>query len=92
MVDITFPNSNPTYCGASLTLSCPATVNGTRSQYSVTAEALEAYCGAQSAREEDLVRAFTSNRRRIEQLAETLFELTEAREIVLRGGHFRFAG
>ena len=26
MVDITFPNSNPTYCGTSLTLSCPATV------------------------------------------------------------------
>ena len=92
MVEINFPTINPTYCGASLTLSCPATVNGTRSQYSVTAEALEAYCGAQSAREEDLVRAFTSNRRRIEQLAETLFELTEAREIVLRGGHFRFAG
>jgi Protein of unknown function (DUF1488) len=44
MVDITFPNSNPTYCGTSLTLSCPATVNGNRSQYSVTAEALEAYC------------------------------------------------
>lgn len=53
MVDITFPNSNPTYCGTSLTLSCPATVNGNRSQYSVTAEALEAYCGARSPREED---------------------------------------
>ena len=92
MVDITFPSTVPTYCGASLTLSCPATVNGNRSQYSVTAEALEAYCGAQSAREEDLVRAFTSNRQRIERLAESLFELTEAREIVLRGGHFRFAG
>ncbi|AZG13128.1 MULTISPECIES: DUF1488 domain-containing protein [Cupriavidus] len=92
MADITFPTSVPTYCGASLTLSCPATVNGNWSQYSVTAEALEAYCGAQSPREEDLVRAFTTNRKRIEQLAETLFELTEAREIVLRGGHFRFAG
>lgn len=92
MTAITFPSSVPTYCGASLTLSCPATVNGTESQYSVTAEALEAYCGARSAREEDLVHAFTTNRTRIEQLAESLFELTEAREIVLRGGHFRFAG
>nr|WP_315592907.1 DUF1488 domain-containing protein [uncultured Cupriavidus sp.] len=92
MTAITFPSSVPTYCGASLTLSCPATVNGAESQYSVTAEALEAYCGARSAREEDLVHAFTTNRTRIEQLAESLFELTEAREIVLRGGHFRFAG
>jgi hypothetical protein len=90
MVDITFPNSNPTYCGTSLTLS--AAVNGNRSQYSVTAEAPEAYCGARSPREEDLVRAFTNNRARIEQLAHSMFELTEAREIMLRGGHFRFAG
>jgi Protein of unknown function (DUF1488) len=43
-------------------------------------------------REEDLVRAFTNNRARIEQLAHSMFELTEAREIMLRGGHFRFAG
>lgn len=92
MADISFPSTIPTYCGASLTLSCPATVNGNRSQYSVTAEALEAYCGARSARQEDLVNAFTSHRGRIEQLAEAMFELTEAREIVLRGGHFRFAG
>ncbi|WP_354682792.1 DUF1488 domain-containing protein [Cupriavidus necator] len=88
MPDITFPRSLPTYCAASLTLSCPATVNGSPTQYSVTAEALEAHFGARSPREEDLVAAFTSNRQRIE----SLFELTQAREIVLRSGHFRFAG
>ncbi|MCY1211448.1 hypothetical protein D9M72_231600 [compost metagenome] len=92
MSDITFPRSLPTYCAASLTLSCPATVNGSPTLYSVTAEALEAHFGARSPREEDLVAAFTSNRQRIERLAESLFELTQAREIVLRSGHFRFAG
>ncbi|WP_454765245.1 DUF1488 domain-containing protein [Cupriavidus campinensis] len=91
MTEISFPSSAPTYCAASLTLSCPATVNGNSSQYSVTAEALEDHCGARSPREDDLRAAFTSNRQRIEQLAETMFELTKAREIVLRSGHFRFA-
>ncbi len=92
MADISFPSSVPAYCAASLTLSCPATVNGKPTLYSITAEALEAHFGARSPREEDLVAAFTSNRQRIEDLAQTLFELTEAREIVLRSGHFRFAG
>ncbi|MGO4306110.1 MULTISPECIES: DUF1488 domain-containing protein [unclassified Cupriavidus] len=91
MTEVSFPTSVPTYCAASLTLSCPATVNGSQSQYSVTAEALETHCGARSPREEDLLHAFATNRQRIEQLAESLFELTEAREIVLRSGHFRFA-
>jgi len=92
MSAVTFPRSSPSYCAASLTLSCPAVVNGSPTQYSVTAEALEAHFGARSPREEDLVAAFTSNRERIESLAQSLFELTEAREIVLRSGHFRFAG
>lgn len=91
MADVSFPSSTPTYCAASLTLSCPAMVNGNDTLYSITAEALESHFGALSPRKEDLVAAFTSNRTRIEQLAETLFELTEAREIVLRSGHFRFA-
>ncbi|MGO4415987.1 DUF1488 domain-containing protein [Cupriavidus sp. KB_39] len=91
MAQISFPTSVPSYCAASLTLSCPATVNGNSSQYSVTAEALENHCGAQSPREDDLRAAFTSHRQRIEHLAEILFELTKAREIVLRSGHFRFA-
>jgi len=92
MSAVSFPRATPTYCAVSLRLSCPATVNGSPTRYSVTAEALEAHFGARSPREEDLLAAFSSNRQRIEQLAESLFELTEAREIVLRSGHFRFAG
>ena len=91
MLDVTFPRSVPTYCAASLTLSCPAMVDGKASLYSVTAEALETHFGARSPREEDLVAAFVDNRQRIEHLARSLFELTQAHEIVLRSGHFRFA-
>ncbi|MGY8526612.1 DUF1488 domain-containing protein [Paracidovorax citrulli] len=90
MPDITFPCTVPSYCSASLTLSCPATVNGAPSRYSITAEALESHFGARSASREDLVRAFTDHRQHIERLAERLFELTESREIVLRSGHVRF--
>jgi len=90
-MSISFPHITPTYCAASLTLSCPAQVDGNDTLYSITAEALESHFGARSTRKEDLVAAFTSNRSRIEQLAVSLFELTEAREIVLRSGHFRFA-
>ncbi|MBY4898977.1 DUF1488 domain-containing protein [Cupriavidus sp. AU9028] len=88
---ITFPSSVPSYCGCSLTLSCPATVNGKPSRYSITAEALESHFGARSASREDLVRAFTDHRQHIERLAERMFELTESREIMLRSGHVRFA-
>ncbi|CAG2149458.1 DUF1488 domain-containing protein [Cupriavidus plantarum] len=90
-MSISFPHTTPTYCAASLTLSCPAMVDGNDTLYSITAEALESHFGARSTRKEDLVDAFTSNRSRIEELAESLFQLTEAREIVLRSGHFRFA-
>lgn len=92
MADVSFPSSAPTYCATSLTLSCPALVDGNDTLYSITAEALESHFGARSPRKEDLVAAFTTHRPRIEQLAETLFELTNAREICLRSGHFRFAG
>ena len=43
MLEISFPCSVPSYCAASLTLSCPATVNGAPGQYSITAEALAIY-------------------------------------------------
>jgi hypothetical protein len=92
MPDISFPRSVPSYCAASLTLTCPATVDGKPTLYSVTAEALEAHFGARSPLEQDLVEAFTSHRQSIESLARSLFELTQAREIVLRSGHFRFVG
>jgi hypothetical protein len=90
MPHVSFPSSVPSYCAASLTLSCPATVNGTSSRYSITAEALESHFGARSPRREDLLQAFTSHRERIESTAESLFELTQAKEILLRSGHFRF--
>ena len=90
MPEVILPSSIPTYCAASLTLSCPATVNGADSRYSITAEALEAHFGALSPRREDLIQAFTSHRERIESTAESLFEMTQAREILLRSGHFRF--
>lgn len=91
MAEITFPRSLPTYCAASLTLSCPATVDGEPSLYSVTAEALKSQFGARSPREEDLVQAFTAHREQIENIALSWFEMTRAHEIVLRSGHFRFA-
>lgn len=92
MPDIDFPESDPTYCAATLTLSCPAVVNGSPSQYSITAEALESHYGATSPRREDLIQAFSEHRKSIESIAESMFELTEAKDILLRSGHVRFAG
>ena len=67
-----------------------ASVDGRLACYAVTAEALEEHFGARSWRQEDLLQAMESHRGTIEDMARSLFKLTDSHNIVLRSGHFRF--
>ncbi len=91
MAQISFPTSIPSYCAASLTLSCPP-----RSM------AIHRNIPSRPRRSRTIVapsrRAKTTcaPRSRVTASASSIwrkpvFELTKAREIVLRSGHFRFA-
>lgn len=90
METIEFHASPPRYCAADLTLTCTASVDGIFACYAVTAEALEEHFGARSWRQEDLIQAMESHRGTIEDMARSLFKLTDSHNIVLRSGHFRF--
>jgi hypothetical protein len=91
MGTIEFSCERPAYCAATPRLQCAVTIDGGPATYAITAEALEDHFGARSYRSEDLLRAFMSHREDIERVAEVLFKMTGARNIVLHSGHFRFA-
>jgi hypothetical protein len=65
-------------------------VDDTRVQCAISAEALEDHFGAASLREEDLLAAFESNRRRIEHAARNLLNEIGAKPVLLHSGYFRF--
>lgn len=92
MDKIRFSCATPAYCAMRPSLRCDATIGDMPVTYEITAEALEDHFGARSYRSEDLLQAYVSHRADIERMAEALFEMTGARHIVLRSGHFRFAG
>lgn len=89
-MDIHFPDDPPMYCGPNLTLTFPAFVDGERIDCCITAEALEDHFGAQSPREEDTLRAFNRNRRKIEDAARALLQEMGHKPIILHSGYFRF--
>ena len=87
---IRFPDDPPQYCGPDLVLTFPALVDGKRVSCSITAEALEDHFGAESPREEDMLRAFEGHRHKIEHAAcRMLYELGK-KPVVLHSGYFRF--
>lgn len=89
---IEFSCEQPAYYATAPRLLCAATIDGGPATYAITAEALEDHFGARSYRCEDLLQAFMHHRADIERVAEMLFKMTGARNIVLHSGHFRFAG
>jgi hypothetical protein len=59
-------------------------------QCAITAEALENHFGAESLREEDILRAFQANRRAIEKAARTMLQELGNKPVLLHSGFFRF--
>lgn len=89
-MQITFPQEPPEYCGRDLVLAFPAQVDGEQVQCAITAEALEDHFGAESLREEDVLRAFWANRPKIERAARQLLQELGKRPVLLHSGFFRF--
>ncbi|MEA3119634.1 MAG: hypothetical protein QOI13_2904 [Paraburkholderia sp.] len=89
-MQITFPQDPAEYCGRDLVLAFPAVVDGQRVQCAITAEALENHFGAESLREEDILRAFQANRRAIEKAARTMLQELGNKPVLLHSGFFRF--
>ncbi|MFM0472363.1 DUF1488 family protein [Paraburkholderia strydomiana] len=89
-MNIHFPDECPEYCARDLVVAFPAQVDDTRVQCSISAEALEDHFGAASLREEDLLAAFGSNRRRIEHAARNLLNEIGAKPVLMHSGYFRF--
>ncbi|MFP6562766.1 DUF1488 domain-containing protein [Paraburkholderia sp. B3] len=91
-MDISFPRTVPAYDSECYTLVFPAEVDGERIQCGITAEALEDHFGASSIGEADLVEAFCTHRRAIEETAATLIKATRGASVLLHSGVFRVYG
>lgn len=89
-MNIEFPDECPEYCARDFVVAFPAQVDETRVQCAISAEALENHFRAASLREEDLLAAFESNRRRIEHAARNLLNEIGAKPVLMHSGYFRF--
>lgn len=87
---IHFHDECPDYCARDFIVAFPAQVDGTRVQCAISAEALEDHFGAASVREEDLVTAFESNRRRIERATTNVLNEIGAKPVLMHSGYFSF--
>lgn len=85
-----FPQDRPSYRSRDLVLVFPAEVDSVRVQCSITAEALEDHFGAESLREDDLIRAFLEHRLAIEEAARNVLARLGAKPVMLHSGYFRF--
>ncbi len=88
-MQITFPNEVPVFNGAALTLEFIALVGERYVRCSVTAEALEDYCGAPSILEDDLLKAFAAKKARIHRVCKTALKDNAGDAVILRSGYFR---
>lgn len=89
-MQISFPAEPPEYCGRDLVLAFPALVDGELVQCAITAEALEDHFGAESLREEDVLRAFEMHRYAIEKAAREMLQELGKKPVLLHSGFFRF--
>jgi len=87
---IHFPQEPPEYRGPELVVAFPAVVNGERIECSITVEALEDHFGARSLQEDELARAFSEHRIKIEHAAERMLKEIGGKPVLLHSGYFRF--
>ncbi|RKF46136.1 DUF1488 domain-containing protein [Paraburkholderia fungorum] len=89
---ITFPDDQPVFDGANLTVRFMARVDGEAVVCAITAEALEDHFGADSALEATLMAAFDKGRNRICSVCAEALDRNGAEGVVLHSGLFRVEG
>ncbi|TDY19911.1 uncharacterized protein DUF1488 [Paraburkholderia sp. BL6665CI2N2] len=89
-MNIHFPQERPEYCARDLILAFRAEIDGVRVQCAITAEALEDHFGAASLREDELIAAFDTHRRPIEDAARNLLIEVGPKPVMMHSGYFRF--
>ncbi|WP_429328274.1 DUF1488 domain-containing protein [Paraburkholderia atlantica] len=92
LMQITFPDDEPVFDGANLTVRFLARVDGQPVVCSITAEALEDHFGAESALEPALMAAFDRGRQRIRSVCAEALDQNNGEGVVLHSGLFRVEG
>ncbi|MGF6965043.1 hypothetical protein OKW43_002048 [Paraburkholderia sp. WC7.3g] len=92
LMQITFPDDEPTFDGANLTVRFLACVDGEPVVCAITAEALEDHFGAESALEAALMAAFDKGRQRIRSVCAEALDQNKGAGVVLHSGLFRVEG
>ncbi|MFM0736199.1 DUF1488 domain-containing protein [Paraburkholderia xenovorans] len=92
LMQITFPDDEPAFDGANLTVRFLARVDGEQVVCAITAEALEDHFGAESALEATLISAFDKGRQRIRSVCAEALDQNDGVGVVLHSGLFRVEG
>ncbi|HEX3379336.1 MAG TPA: DUF1488 domain-containing protein [Paraburkholderia sp.] len=92
LMQINFPDDEPAFDGANLTVRFLARVDGEPVICAITAEALEDHFGANSALESDLMAAFDKGRQRIRSVCAEALDQNKGEGVVLHSGLFRVEG
>ncbi|MBC8747056.1 MULTISPECIES: DUF1488 domain-containing protein [Paraburkholderia] len=92
LMQITFPDDEPAFDGANLTVRFLACVDGEPVVCAITAEALEDHFGAESALEAALMAAFDKGRQRIRSVCAEALDQNNGEGVVLHSGLFRVEG
>lgn len=91
-MQIIFPDEQPVFDGANLTVCFIARVHGEPVVCAITAEALEDHFGADSALEPALMEAFDRGRQRIRSVCAEALDQNDGEGVVLHSGLFRVEG
>ncbi|SIT41239.1 conserved hypothetical protein [Paraburkholderia ribeironis] len=92
LMQIIFPDDEPSFDGANLTVWFKARVDGEEVVCAITAEALEDHFGAASALEAELMAAFCKGRQRIRSVCAEALDQNNGEGVVLHSGLFRVEG
>ncbi|MDR6449784.1 DUF1488 domain-containing protein [Paraburkholderia sp. 22099] len=92
LMQITFPDDEPTFDGANLRVRFTARVEGEPVVCEITAEALEDHFGAESLLEGALMAAFEQGRNRIRSVCAEALDQNGGESVVLHSGLFRVEG
>jgi Protein of unknown function (DUF1488) len=92
LMHITFPDDQPVFDGANLTVRFTARVDGEPVECAITAEALEDHFGAHSALESALMAACDNGRNRIRPVCAEAIDQNGGKGVVLHSGLFRVDG
>ena len=87
---IIFPYDLPHYRASELVVVFQAQVKGVAVECAITVEALEDHFSAASARQEDALQAFSTNRAEIEAIALDLLRTENGAAPLIRSGLLRF--